>query len=105
MKRSVLWMISIGIGVCFVVLLVLQSRYTAIMVTMRKEQFDESVFRALDQTSRDLERNETFRYLEALAEQMRKAQGTEEEATYGQVESMLELGDSLQAPFRLSPQA
>jgi two-component system phosphate regulon sensor histidine kinase PhoR len=38
------------------------------MVKMRKEQFDESVFRALDQTSRDLERNETFRYLETVAD-------------------------------------
>ena len=66
MKRSVLWLISIGIGVCFVVLLVLQSRYTATMVKMRKEQFDESVKRSLDQASHDLERNETFNYLEGV---------------------------------------
>ena len=105
MKRTTIAFISFVIGISFFGLLLLQGRILGAMVKMRKEQFDESVFRALDQTSRDLERNETFRYLEALAEQMRKAQGTEEEATYGQVESMLELGDSLQAPFRLSPQA
>ena len=31
---------------------------------MRKEQFDESVVRSLNQASRNLEQNETFRYLE-----------------------------------------
>lgn len=34
---------------------------------MRKEQFDESVIRSLDQASRNLEQNETFRYLEKVA--------------------------------------
>ena len=66
MKRSVLWIISIGIGVSFVALLLLQSQYTAMMVKMRKDQFDESVKRSLDQASHDLERNETFNYLEGI---------------------------------------
>ena len=66
MKRWVLWTISIGIGISFVVLLVLQSQYTGMMVKMRKEQFDESVKRSLDQASHDLERNETFNYLEGI---------------------------------------
>ena len=66
MKRWVLWLISIGIGVSFVVLLLLQSQYTGMMVKMRKDQFDESVKRSLDQASHDLERNETFNYLEGV---------------------------------------
>ncbi len=66
MKRSVLLIISIGIGVSFVVLLLLQSQYTGMMVKMRKDQFDESVKRSLDQASHDLERNETFNYLEGI---------------------------------------
>ena len=66
MKRSVLWTICIAIGVSFVVLLLLQSQYTKMMVKMRKEQFDESVKRSLDQASHDLERNETFNYLEGV---------------------------------------
>ena len=66
MKRSVLWMISIGIGVSFVALLMLQAQYTGMMVKMRKDQFDENVKRSLDQASRDLERNETFNYLEGV---------------------------------------
>ena len=36
------------------------------MVRMREEQFDESVLRSLDQASRDLERAETFRYLQSV---------------------------------------
>ena len=66
MKRYVLWIISIGIGVSFVVLLLLQSQYTGMMVKMRKEHFDESVKRSLDQASHELERNETFNYLEGI---------------------------------------
>ncbi len=66
MKRSVLWIISIGIGISFVVLLLLQGQYTQMMVKMRKDQFDESVKRSLDQASHDLERNETFNYLEGI---------------------------------------
>ncbi len=66
MKRSVIWIISIVIGVSFVVLLLLQGQYTEMMVKMRKDQFDESVKRSLDQASRDLERNETFSYLEGV---------------------------------------
>ncbi len=66
MKRWVLWMISLGIGISFVVLLLLQSQYTGMMVKMRKEQFDESVKRGLDQASHDLERIETFNYLEGV---------------------------------------
>ena len=66
MKRWVLWMISLGIGISFVVLLLLQSQYTGMMVKMRKEQFDESVKRGLDQASHDLERIETFNYLEGI---------------------------------------
>lgn len=45
-------------------LLLLQMRYIEQMVKMRKEQFDESVVRSLNQASRNLEQNETFRYLE-----------------------------------------
>ncbi len=66
MRRSVLWIVSIGIGISFVVLLLLQGQYTQLMVKMRKDQFDESVKRSLDQASHDLERNETFNYLEGV---------------------------------------
>ncbi len=67
MKRSTIWIVSVIIGCSFLGLLYLQTIYIERIVTMRKEQFDESVLRSLDQASRDLERNETFRYLEAVA--------------------------------------
>lgn len=47
-------------------LLYLQSRYAEAMVKMRREQFDESVFRSLNRAARDLERNETFKYLQMI---------------------------------------
>lgn len=42
----------------------LQLTYIREMANMKKEQFDESVNRALYQASRNLELNETLRYLE-----------------------------------------
>lgn len=51
-------------GFSFLGLLYLQLRYIHEMVEMKKEQFDESVTRALYQASRNLELNETSRYLE-----------------------------------------
>lgn len=51
-------------GISFLGLLYLQLRYAKEMVSMKREQFDESVNRALYQASRNLELNETLRYLE-----------------------------------------
>lgn len=67
MKRSTIWIISAIMGCSFIGLLYLQMHYIEEIVKMRKEQFDESVLRSLDQASRDLEKNETFRYLERVA--------------------------------------
>ena len=54
------------VGISFLVLLYLQGSYAAAMVKMREEQFDEAVIRSLDQASRDLERSETYRYLQTV---------------------------------------
>jgi two-component system phosphate regulon sensor histidine kinase PhoR len=51
-------------GLSFLALLLLQLQYIRAMVEMKKEQFDESVNRSLYQASRNLELNETLRYLE-----------------------------------------
>ncbi len=66
MKRIYIWIICISVGISFVSLLYLQGRYADAFIRIRKEQFDESVFRSLDQASRDLERAETFRYLQKV---------------------------------------
>ena len=64
MKKSTIWTIAIIMGFSFLALLVLQFSYIEEMVKMKKEQFDESVNRSLYQVSRNLEMNETLRYLE-----------------------------------------
>lgn len=64
MKKKSIWTIAIIMGVSFVILLDLQLTYIREMANMKKEQFDESVNRALYQASRNLELNETLRYLE-----------------------------------------
>ena len=51
-------------GLSFLGLLFLQLSYIEDMAKMKKEQFDESVNRSLYQASRNLELNETLRYLE-----------------------------------------
>ncbi len=98
MKRSTITIISLIIGISFFGLLLLQGRIIDAMVKMRKEQFDESVFHALDQTSRDLERNETFRYLESIAEH---SDFDADMLPRSSIASALHIGDSLQTPFQL----
>ena len=64
MKQRTIWTIAVIMGLSFLALLLLQLQYIRAMAEMKKEQFDESVNRALYQASRNLELNETLRYLE-----------------------------------------
>ena len=64
MKKSTIWLIAAVMGFSFLGLLYLQISYIEEMAKMKKEQFDESVNRSLYQASRNLEMNETLRYLE-----------------------------------------
>ena len=64
MKKSTIWIIAVVMGLSFAGLLFLQLSYIEQMAKMKKEQFDESVNRSLYQASRNLEMNETLRYLE-----------------------------------------
>ncbi len=64
MKKSMIWAVAIVMGLSFLALLFLQLSYIEEMAKMKKEQFDESVNRSLYQASRNLELNETLRYLE-----------------------------------------
>lgn len=63
MKKKTIWTIALIMGFSFLALLYLQLNYISAMANMKKEQFDESVNRALYQASRNLELNETLRYL------------------------------------------
>ena len=74
MKQRTIWTIAVIMGLSFLGLLLLQLQYIRAMAVMKKEQFDESVNRALYQASRNLELNETLRYLEKdINENERKA--------------------------------
>ena len=69
MKRSYIWLICLVVCVAFIALLYLQGSYAKAMVKMREEQFNENVWRSLDQASRELEKAETFRYLQTVLTQ------------------------------------
>lgn len=64
MKKSTIWIIAIIMGMSFLGLLAIQISYIEEMAKMKREQFDESVTRALYQASHNLELNETLHYLE-----------------------------------------
>ena len=106
MKRTTIAIISLIIGASFFGLLFLQARIVDAMVKMRKDEFDEVVFRALDQTSRDLERNETFRYLETVAVNSDyEVEHLSEQVQQQNIEATLTLGDTTQnSPFKLQTQ-
>ena len=61
MKKRTIWTIAIIMGTSFLALLFVQLKYIQEMADMKKEQFDESVNRALYQASRNMELNETLR--------------------------------------------
>ena len=79
-----IWIIATIMGFSFLGLLFLQIKYIDEMVEMKREQFDESVNRSLYQASRNLELNETLRYLEKdVKETRRKSVKNDSTATDG----------------------
>ena len=80
MKKSTIWILGVVMGLSFLSLLYLQVSYIEEMVKMRREQFDESVQRSLDQVCRNMELIETRNYLEADAVAVEKAAREAEEA-------------------------
>ena len=59
MKKSTIWILGIVMGLSFLSLLYLQVSYIEEMVKMRREQFDESVQRSLEQACRSIELDAT----------------------------------------------
>src|SRR5574344_607995 len=64
MRKSVIWMLVGLMVLTFTSLMVMQYTYIRTLTRTRAEQFDESVRRALFQVVRNLELDETARYLE-----------------------------------------
>ncbi len=73
MKKKTIWTVAIIMGLSFIALLLLQLNYIEEMADMKLEQFDESVNRALYQASRNMELNETLRYLEKNIDKTEKS--------------------------------
>ena len=99
MKRIYIWIICIAICGCFLSLLYLQGIYAKTMVKMREEQFNENVFRSLDQASRDLEKAETFRYLQRVLTQYEAEQLGIAPSNNLPVADYLQSIDSVSSPF------
>ena len=77
MKRSYIWLIFLLVCIAFISLLYLQGNYARAMIRMRQEQFSENVLRSLDQASRELEKVETYRYLQKMLSEHGTGKGGE----------------------------
>ena len=64
MKRSLIWLLTILMGITFGALLYFQIMYLENMVKMREEQFSEGVMRSLNATSDFMDRQETLHFLQ-----------------------------------------
>ena len=63
MKKNVIWLVGVVMGVCFVALLYLQVSYIDTIISMRREHFEEGVRRSLYQATYNLELEEMRNYL------------------------------------------
>lgn len=64
MRKSTIWLLAIVMAFAFTGLLYLQINYVSIILKTRSEQFNETVKRSLRQVSKNLELDETKKYLE-----------------------------------------
>ncbi len=64
MKKSIIWLLTIVMGITFSALLYFQITYLENMVKMRESQFSEGVMRSIYGTAGLLERRETMHFLE-----------------------------------------
>ena len=64
MKKSTIWMLAFVMIVAFFALLFMQVRYMKSSMDMRTQQFNEMVKRSLYNVTRDLEQDQTLRYIE-----------------------------------------
>ena len=64
MKKSTIWLLAVVMFIAFFSLLFFQVRYMKASMSVREQQFNEMVKRSLINVSRDLEEEQTRRYLE-----------------------------------------
>lgn len=88
MKKSIIWLLTLVMGITFCALLYFQITYLENMVKMRESQFSEGVMRSLYGTSGQLERRETMHFLEQDIRMLQNSY-TEEEANADQGNELL----------------
>ena len=64
MRKSTIWLLAVVMAFAFAGLLYLQVNYVSTILKTRSEQFNETVKRSLRQVSKNLELDETRKYLE-----------------------------------------
>ena len=64
MKKSIIWLLTVVMGITFCALLYFQITYLENMVKMRESQFSEGAMRSIYGTVGLLERRETMHFLE-----------------------------------------
>ena len=64
MRKSTIWLLAVVMAFAFAGLLFLQVKYVSIILKKSSEQFNETVKRSMHQVSKNLELDETARYLE-----------------------------------------
>ena len=64
MRKSTIWLLAVVMAFTFAGLLFLQVKYVSIILKKSSEQFNETVKRSMHQVSKNLELDETARYLE-----------------------------------------
>lgn len=64
MRKSTIWLLAVVMAFAFAGLLFLQVKYVSIILKKSSEQFNETVKRSLHQVSKNLELEETSKYLE-----------------------------------------
>lgn len=72
MRKSTIWLLAVVMAFAFAGLLYLQVNYVSIILKTRSEQFNETVKRSLRQVSKNLELDETRKYLEDDINRMRQ---------------------------------
>ena len=64
MRKSTIWLLAVVMAFAFAGLLFLQVKYVSIILKKSSEQFNETVKRSMHKVSKNLELDETARYLE-----------------------------------------
>ena len=66
MRKSTIWLLAVVMAFAFAGLLFLQVKYVSIILKKSSEQFNETVKRSMHQVSKNLELDETARYLDYM---------------------------------------